>query len=42
MDIIKELAFCNRYGVRTLYYANTHDGADGSEEATEDCDGCKI
>lgn len=39
--IFEELAFCSHYGIKTLYYSNTRDGADGNE-GDEDCDGCKV
>lgn len=38
--IIEELVFCNRYGHKSTYYANTQDGADGTEG--DDCDSCKV
>ena len=41
-DIIDDLLYANYYGVKTLYYHNTRDGAGDEEEAAEDCAGCKI
>lgn len=38
--LMEEQAFCSHYGIKSLYYANTRDGADGTEE--DDCDGCKV
>lgn len=40
-SLFKTLAFCSHYGIKTLYYSNTRDGADGTEDG-EDCDGCKV
>ncbi|CAM0060913.1 ribonucleotide reductase large subunit [Vibrio phage F86] len=39
--LFKILAFCSHYGIKTLYYSNTRDGADGNE-SDDDCDGCKV
>jgi len=30
------------YGGKTMYYHNTRDGADGSEESNADCESCKL
>jgi ribonucleoside-diphosphate reductase alpha chain len=30
-EMIKVLKFCNKYGVKTLYYSNTNDGSDEEE-----------
>lgn len=38
--ILDDLLYANYFGIKTLYYHNTRDGA-GEEEA-EDCEGCKI
>ena len=38
--MMEDLLFCNYYGIKTLYYHNTRDGAEGSEEV--DCDSCKL
>lgn len=38
--ILEDLLYANYFGIKTLYYHNTRDGA-GEEEA-EDCEGCKI
>ncbi|CAL9989730.1 ribonucleotide reductase large subunit [Vibrio phage D479] len=38
--LMRELAFCSHYGIKSMYYANTRDGADGTEDS--DCDGCKV
>ena len=47
--MLKDLLTCNHYGVKTLYYHNTRDGADGSESTEEvevvrdsDCDTCRV
>ncbi|CAL9990265.1 ribonucleotide reductase large subunit [Vibrio phage K567] len=39
--LFEELAYCSHYGIKTLYYSNTRDGADGNEDDA-DCDGCKV
>lgn len=39
-DILRELAFCSHFGLKSLYYSNTRDGADGTED--EGCEGCKV
>lgn len=42
-EMLKHLLMCYKYGIKTLYYFNTYDGAGeikvGDEE---DCDSCKI
>lgn len=42
--LFEELAFCSHYGIKTLYYSNTRDGADGTEDGADDCagGGCKV
>lgn len=39
--IFEEFAFCSRYGIKTLYYSNTRDGADGND-GDDDCASCKV
>lgn len=39
--MLQELAFCQKYGIKTLYYHNTNDGAD-VELDESGCEGCKI
>lgn len=39
--ILDDLLYANYYGIKTLYYHNTRDGA-GEDEANDDCVGCKI
>ncbi|AUR86013.1 ribonucleotide reductase large subunit [Vibrio phage 1.081.O._10N.286.52.C2] len=39
--LFEELAFCSHYGIKTLYYSNMRDGADGTED-DESCEGCKV
>ena len=41
-DTMETLAFCSHYGIKSLYYMNVNDGADGTEIAEEDCDSCKV
>lgn len=45
-ELIADLAFTSHYGIKTLYYHNTRDGADGSEEHKEeketDLDCCSV
>lgn len=52
-ELLKHLLMCYKYGIKTLYYFNTHDGAgeiDVNEPQPlaagkvdeEDCDSCKI
>lgn len=42
--ILKDLLTAYKYGVKTLYYHNTRDGADDKQEDMDDCAGgaCKI
>ncbi len=42
--LIQDLLTAYKYGVKTLYYHNTRDGADDSQEDLDDCVGgaCKI
>lgn len=40
--LFEELAFCSHYGIKSIYYSNTRDGADGSEDDDSDCDTCKV
>lgn len=40
--VLEDLAFCSHYGIKSLYYSNVRDGADGSEESKSDCDSCKV
>lgn len=42
--MIQDLLTAYKYGVKTLYYHNTRDGADDSQADMEDCAGgaCKI
>jgi len=42
-ECLDDLLFANYFGVKTLYYHNTRDGSgEGTEEAEDDCVGCKI
>jgi ribonucleoside-diphosphate reductase alpha chain len=50
-EMLKHLLMCYKYGIKTLYYFNTNDGAGeiemselqpGSVSNEEDCDSCKI
>lgn len=48
-ELLQDMLFFNYLGGKTLYYLNTRDGADGSEEVEEteivkesDCAGCKV
>lgn len=40
--VLEDIAFCSHYGIKSLYYSVTRDGADGSEESKSDCDSCKV
>lgn len=41
--VAEDLLFAKKYGVKTLYYHNTHDGADGNTEVVStDCESCKL
>lgn len=35
-DLLKNIAFCNKYGIKTLYYSNTNDDSD---EEPSSCEG---
>lgn len=39
--MLEDILFCNYYGIKTLYYHNTRDGADGNS-IEDDCDSCKV
>ena len=41
-QLLSELAFCNKYGIKSLYYSNCNDGADGSENNAEVCESCSV
>lgn len=49
-EMLKHLLMCYKYGIKTLYYFNTNDGAGEIEEENpvsneideEDCESCKI
>ncbi|XAO15404.1 ribonucleotide reductase of class Ia (aerobic) alpha subunit [Escherichia phage FL20] len=40
-DVLDDMLFAQHYGLKTLYYANVRDGADGTEDASE-CSSCKL
>ena len=40
-DVLDDMLFAQYYGLKTLYYANVRDGADGTEDASE-CSSCKL
>lgn len=40
--IMDEMLYYWYFGGKTLYYHNTRDGADGSEESGSDCESCKL
>lgn len=39
-EVIEDMLFAQYYGLKTLYYANVRDGADGTEES--ECTSCKL
>ena len=39
-DVIADMLFAQYYGLKSLYYANVRDGADGTEES--ECSACKL
>jgi ribonucleoside-diphosphate reductase alpha chain len=42
-EMLKHLLMCYKYGIKTLYYFNTYDGAGEIKvNDEEDCDSCKI
>jgi ribonucleoside-diphosphate reductase alpha chain len=50
-EMLRHILMCYRYGIKTLYYFNTYDGAGEievkdslplGEISEEDCDSCKI
>lgn len=42
-EMLKHLLMCYKYGIKTLYYFNTYDGAGEIKvNEEEDCDSCKI
>lgn len=40
--MIDDMLYYWYFGGKTLYYQNTRDGADGSEESGSDCESCKL
>ncbi len=42
MQLMKDLTTAYKYGVKTLYYHNTRDGADAGGTQDDDCESCKI
>lgn len=40
--IMDDILYAWYYGLKTMYYHNTRDGADGSEESESDCVSCKL
>lgn len=40
--MMEDLLYFWYYGGKTMYYHNTRDGADGSEESGADCESCKL
>ncbi|BES53214.1 ribonucleoside-diphosphate reductase subunit alpha [Aeromonas phage phiWae14] len=40
--VLKDMSRAQKYGVKSLYYSNLHDGADGTEETDSSCDTCKV
>lgn len=40
-DVLDDMLFAQYYGLKTLYYANVRDGADGTEDSSE-CSSCKL
>lgn len=41
-EMLNHLLFCYKYGLPTLYYCNTYDGAGEVEVSQTDCEGCKL
>lgn len=41
-EMLKHLLMCYKYGIKTLYYFNTYDGAGEIKVEDEECDSCKI
>ncbi|UNA02335.1 ribonucleoside diphosphate reductase alpha subunit [Serratia phage SP1] len=39
---VDDILFMKYYGGKTLYYHNTHDGADGNATETAECEGCSV
>lgn len=42
--LLKDLLTAYKYGLKTLYYHNTRDGSDDTQENLDDCESgaCKI
>ena len=40
--VIKDMLYLKYYGGKTLYYHNTHDGADGNAIEDAACEGCSV
>lgn len=41
-EMLNHILFCYKYGIPTLYYCNTYDGAGEVEMAQTECEGCKL
>jgi len=42
-ELIKDLVYAYKLGIKTLYYQNTHDGSgDVYGEDDDDCAACKL
>lgn len=40
--IMDDILYAWYFGMKTMYYHNTRDGADGVEESDSDCESCKL
>lgn len=41
-EMLNHVLFCYKYGLPTLYYCNTYDGAGEVEVSQENCESCKL
>ncbi|AUE22584.1 aerobic NDP reductase large subunit [Aeromonas phage Ah1] len=40
--VLKDMSRAQKHGVKSLYYSNTRDGADGTEDTSSECETCKV